>query len=255
MPRLGRYFAVDQTQYVVQRGHNLQKIFLRPEDYVRYSEYLMFGAGTHGCAINAFVLMPSDVHLLVTPKGMSSLPRMMQSLGRRYVRYFNTAHGRRGTLWDGRYRAAPLDADEHFLACCRYIETIPVRAGRAQHPRDHPWSSYLFHARGAPTWLVTMHAVYRSLGHTPAERQLRYRTQFRKGIDPDFARELRTAIDGGWVLGNERYKQAVADAQNRRTEPLPRGRPRKVAPMQADAKPSPPATDPAVVGLPISAES
>jgi putative transposase len=252
MPRLGRYFAVEQTQYVVQRGHNLQKIFLRPEDYVRYSEYLMAGAGTHGCAINAFVLMPSDVHLLVTPKGMSSLPRMMQSLGRRYVRYFNTVHGRRGTLWDGRYRAAPLDPDEHFLACCRYIETIPVRAGLAQRARDHPWSSHLFHAQGAPTWLVTMHAVYRALAHTPSERQQSYRTQFRKGVDPDFARELRAAVDGGWVLGSDRYQQAVAEAQGRRTAPLPRGRPPKPAPLPRVADARPPLPE---LSLPPAAEA
>jgi REP-associated tyrosine transposase len=60
---------------------------------------------------------------------------MMQSLGRRYVRHVNAARGRSGTLWEGRYRAAPIDSEAHFLACCRYIELNPVRAGMVRRPR------------------------------------------------------------------------------------------------------------------------
>ena len=70
--------------------------------------------------------MTNHVHLLVTPPECEdSLPRTMQSLGRRYVRYINTTYRRSGTLWEGRYRAAPIDSDASFLACCRYIELNP----------------------------------------------------------------------------------------------------------------------------------
>ncbi len=224
MPRLGRYFVIDQAQYVVQRGHNLQKIFLSVEDYARYSEYLVTAAGTYGCAIHAYVFMPSEIHLLITPSGVSSLPRMFQSLGRRYVRHFNSANGRTGTLWDGRYRAVPIDADMQFLECCRHMETLPVRAGLADHPRNYHLSSYNYHAVGAPSIIVTMHSAYRKLGISPAVRQQAYRTQFRKPLDPGFARSLRAAVDGGWVLGDDAFKAEIAEASGRRTAPLRRGR-------------------------------
>ena len=69
-------------------------------------------AAEYGCSVHAYVLMTNHVHLLVTPGDAESLPRTMQSLGRRYVRHVNRLYGRTGTLWEGRYRAAPIRAQE-----------------------------------------------------------------------------------------------------------------------------------------------
>src|SRR5882672_11345736 len=110
----------------LQRGSNRQAIFFAAEDYARYRDWLAEAASRVGCAIHAYVLMTNHVHLLATAAGAASLPRMMQSLGRRYVRHVNAAYRRSGTLWEGRYRAAPIDSEAYFLACCRYIELNPV---------------------------------------------------------------------------------------------------------------------------------
>src|SRR5437016_13106295 len=107
-----------------------------------------------------------------------SLPRTMQALGRRYVRYVNTIHGRTGTLWEGRYRAAPIDGEAYFLACCRYIELNPVRARMVRHPRDYLWSSYhsLIRMRMVRwIWLVGDHPLYRRLGRDADARRKEYR--------------------------------------------------------------------------------
>jgi putative transposase len=141
MARLGRYFIRDQVLHVIQRGNNRQAIFFAPEDYLAYRFWLAEAAKKYGCAVHAYVLMTNHVHLLVTPGSAESLPRMMQSLGRRYVRYVNRLYRRTGTLWEGRYRAAPIDSDEHFISCCRYIELNPVRARMVAHPGDYRWSS------------------------------------------------------------------------------------------------------------------
>lgn len=66
------------------------------------------------------------------PVGGRRVGTVMQSLGRYYVRYFNDAYGRTGTLWEGRYRATLIDSGEYLLACMRYIELNPVRAGRSR---------------------------------------------------------------------------------------------------------------------------
>jgi putative transposase len=47
--------------------------------------------------------MTNHAHLLITPTQTGSISRLMQSLGRRYVRYINDSCGRTGTLWEGRY--------------------------------------------------------------------------------------------------------------------------------------------------------
>ena len=227
MARLGRYFLPDQPLHVIQRGNNRGKIFFAPEDYAQYRDWLVEAAAEYGLQVHAYVLMTNHVHLLVTPGRASSLPRVMQSLGRRYVRHVNAAHRRSGTLWEGRYRAAPIDSEAYFLDCCRYVELNPVRAGLARHPREYRWSSYRAHAEGAADTLVGDHPIYRSLGRGPAARQEAYREHFRDRLEPDFVDALRHATNGGWALGDQRFKQAVAKAAGRRVAPLPKGRPPK----------------------------
>jgi putative transposase len=112
---MGRYFVAGQPLHVVQRGNNRQAIFFEESDYSLYREWLALAAREFGCAIHAYVLMTNHVHLLMTPRTAQSLPRMMQSLGRRYVRRINARDRRTGTLWEGRYKAAPLDSDAYFL--------------------------------------------------------------------------------------------------------------------------------------------
>jgi putative transposase len=227
MARLGRYFLPDQPLHVIQRGNNREPIFHCDDDYLRYRGWLAAAAAAHGCSIHADVLMTSHVHLLVTPKRIESLPGMMQSLGRCYVRHVNVTYRRTGTLWEGRYRAAPIDSDAYFLACCRYIELNPVRAGMVSHPRQYPWSSYRAHALGAADTLVSVHPLCRAVGRTEAERQGAYRALFRAALDAGFVDALRAATNGGWALGKARFKQQIAKALKRRVAPLPRGRPRK----------------------------
>jgi putative transposase len=229
MARLGRYFLPDQPLHLIQRGNNRQAIFFAEGDYGRYRDWLAEAADEYRLAIHAYVLMPNHVHLLATPARADSLPRVMQSLGRRYVRYVNDAHGRTGTLWEGRYRAAPIESEVYLLACARYIELNPVRAGMADHPRDYRWSSWHAHAQGADDALVSEHALYRALGRSAAERQKAYRALFRSALAKDFLDQLCAATNGGWVLGSERFKQRIAKALHRRVSPLAPGRPRKAS--------------------------
>ncbi len=98
MTRMGRYFVAGQTLHVIQRGNNRQAIFFDEGDYGIYHEWLAFAAREQDCAVHAYVLMTNHVHLLVTPATAQSLPRMMQSLGRRYVRHINARNRRTGTL-------------------------------------------------------------------------------------------------------------------------------------------------------------
>jgi putative transposase len=227
MARLGRYFLPNQPLHVIQRGNNREAIFFAEDDYECYRDWLASAAAEYGCAVHAYVLMTNHVHLLVSPRSIESLPRAMQSLGRRYVRHINRAYRRTGTLWEGRYRAAPIDSDRYFLSCCRYIELNPVRARMVRHPRDYSWSSYGAHGRGAPDPLVSSHQIFERLGTAPIERQKAYRELFRSALDSDFVDALRAATNGGWALGDARFKEQIARALKRRVAPLPKGRPPK----------------------------
>ena len=74
----------------------------------------------------------------------------MQTFGRNYAKWFNLAHRRCGTLWEGRYKSCLVDSETYLLACHRYIELNPVRAWMVSDPADYLWSSYRANALGQP---------------------------------------------------------------------------------------------------------
>lgn len=224
MARLPRYVVPGLPQHVIQRGNNRQAIFVGESDYAAYLDWLMLAAQQHGLLIHAYVLMTNHVHLLATPTQDTSIAKTLQSLGRRYVQYFNFTYKRTGTLWEGRYRATVVDAEDYLLACCRYIEMNPVRAGMVKSAAHYRWSSYRHNAQGQKDPLVNEHEVYRRLARTVEARKEAYRSLFRSGDDETILHDIRQSVHKGWALGNDRFRSEVEELAKRRTTPLPRGR-------------------------------
>ncbi|MCA1806592.1 MAG: transposase, partial [Actinobacteria bacterium] len=129
MARLPRYFVPGQPLHIIQRGNNREPIFASDDDYRFYLDCLIDAADQHGLAVHAYVLMTNHVHLLATPDTDTSVGKTLQSVGRRYVQYFNHTNQRTGTLWEGRYKATLIDSEAYLLTCMRYIELNPARAG------------------------------------------------------------------------------------------------------------------------------
>ena len=170
MSRQPRFVLPGQPQHVIQRGNNRDVIFVSDEDYRFYLEKLGLACERFSCDLHAYVLMTNHVHLLMTPHAEDSIGKVMQSLGRYYVQYFNCRYRRTGTLWEGRYKATLLDSDTYLLTCSRYIELNPVRAAMVEAPSDYPWSSYSCNAMGKITSLITPHELYLELGSTTDDR-------------------------------------------------------------------------------------
>jgi putative transposase len=178
MARLPRISPVDVPVHVIQRGNNRQICFASDEDYASYTGWLTEYAKRFRVDVHAWVMMSNHVHLLCTPRREGSLSQMMQSLGRCYVRSFNHAYRRSGTLWEGRYRSCLIQEDLYLLEVYRYIELNPVRAEMVATPEDYRWSSYQVNALGHPSDLCSPHSTYLALGSTDTERQAQYRALF-----------------------------------------------------------------------------
>jgi putative transposase len=228
MPRLPRFFVPGLPLHVILRGNNRAPIFRAPEDCLFYRACLSNASRRHGVAIHAYVLMTNHVHVLATPASPTSMPKTMQAVGQVYVRYFNAIHERTGTLFEGRYKAAIVDDDGYLLACMRYIELNPVRAGIVALPGDYRWSSYHVNAWGEDDPLVQPHALYRLLGREPGDRRATYRGLFADAIGDEAIARIRDATQHGWALGDARFRQNVT-ALNRRAERLAKGRRRSKA--------------------------
>jgi putative transposase len=170
MPRRARLAVAGIPWHIIQRGNNRTACFCCAEDYRRYLQGLAGQAMKSGCRIHAYCLMTSHVHLRATPERQDSAGMMMKHLGQRFVQYINRTYRRTGTLWEGRFRSCLAQSEHYVLACCRYIELNPVRAGMVDHPADYPWSSYRFNGQGAANALLSQHPLYRAPGRSNEER-------------------------------------------------------------------------------------
>lgn len=229
MARLPRLILPDQPHHIVLRGNNRQAIFYSDSDRQQLRAMLAEAAIQYRVAIHAYVLMDNHLHLLATPPTADALSRMMQSLGRRYVGWFNTQHARSGTLWEGRFRAGLIEAGPYLLACVRYIELNPVRSGLCLDPAQWTWSSAAHHLGLARDALITEHDLYWSLGNTPFEREHAYREFISQGVALSEQKQFTEAVLRGRPLGSEPFLLPLVAEHGAVAVKRPRGRPRKTA--------------------------
>jgi putative transposase len=186
MPRPPRIFIAGMSHHVYQRGHNQASIFACDHDYRRFLGHARESMVEYGVDVHAFTLMTNHYHFVATPQARSSLPSAMQQLLGEYTKYFNRQYSRSGTLWNGRYRAKPIEDERYWLNCVRYVEANPVEAKIVATPERYPWTSYRVHAAGEfSDWLVP-HFLYLRLGKTPQERQMAYRSLWEADPVPDW---------------------------------------------------------------------
>jgi len=227
MARLPRFVIPGQPQHVIQRGNNREVVFVADEDYLYYLSVLKDACQKYQCDLHAYVLMTNHTHLLITPHAENSISKVMQSLGRYYVQYFNHQYRRTGTLWEGRYKATLLDSEQYLLVCSRYIELNPVRAGMVNQPEDYPWSSYHSNALGKDDKLLMTHNVYQALGKDHEERCNNYRELFKHHASEKELDDIREATNKAWVLGNDKFRGQIEKLTERQAGPKSKGGDRK----------------------------
>ncbi|MGR5067491.1 transposase [Vibrio alfacsensis] len=170
--------AVGVAQHVIQRGNNRQVCFCNDENMLAYLEWLKQYADKFDVHIHTWVLMTNHVHLLCTPYREHGVSKMMQSIGRSYVYYFNKRYGRSGILWEGRFKSALVDSDNYLFSLYRYIEMNPVAANMVSHPAEYQWSSYHSNALGRASQLIKPHCDYLALGGDAHTRLSAYTAMF-----------------------------------------------------------------------------
>ncbi|MBC7376562.1 MAG: transposase [Burkholderiaceae bacterium] len=231
MARLPRLTVPGYPHHIIQRGNNRQPIFVTPGNHEDLLAMLLENSRKFDVAIHAYVLMGNHFHLLATPQTQDALPQMMQAVGRRYVRLFNDANARTGTLWEGRYKSTLIQTDRYLLACMAYIDLNPVRAGMVAEARDYAWSSHSHYIGLRNDKLVSPHPLFWELGNTPFAREAAYADLVRAGITAEQQKDLTGSVLRGWALGEPAFVAELQKQTERRVTKVQAGRPlaRKVA--------------------------
>lgn len=224
MPRPSRFLLPGVAVHIIQRGNNRVDCFKHDGDYLMYLAHLRQLAERYDCPVHAYCLMTNHVHLLLTPVDEQACQGLMRDLGQRYVQYFNRRHGRSGTLWEGRFRSCVAESARYVLACYRYVELNPVRAGMVDHPSGYLWSSYAVNSGMRTDPLLSPHAEFTALGLQAETRHAAYRVLVDQPLDPEVLRAIREATNGDYPLGSEGFKASLLATYGRRTERQKAGR-------------------------------
>ena len=230
MARLPRLVLPNHPHYIIQSGNDSQLVFRDDDDYAKLLGWLKESAKEFKVAIHAYVLLPSQLHLLATPATADALAQTMQRVGRYYVPWYNAKYARTGSLFQGRFKTSLIEAGRYFMACSRYIEAQPVRAQLVAEPAHYQWSSYAHHAGLRADSLIVDHSLYWALGNTPFQREAAYIELSRPALAQAEMAVLEAAVLKGWPLGTDRFKQEVQQRAARQVLPAKRGRPFKAKP-------------------------
>lgn len=228
MARHPRLIFPDVALHVLQRGNNRQDCFFQDNDRLVYLSILRDLARLRQCAIHAYCLMTNHVHMLITPPSAEACSLLMRDLLRCYAAYFNRRYARTGSLWERPFKSCLVDSSEYVLACYRYIELNPVRAGMVVEPAAHPWSSHAGNSGARVDPMLTPHVEYEAMSVSA------YKTMLCTSDDARFLRTMRESTEAGYPLVGEPLRKKL-EAAGIRFEP---GRPGpRVLPSEAEGTP------------------
>jgi len=226
MPRAARIVVAGYPHHLVHRGHNRDSVFLGDSDRWTYLDTLREFRQALEIRIYGYCLMTNHVHLIVDPGGdASALGRLMKRLAGRHTRRLNRLRSRTGTAWEGRYKSSLIDTDSYLLACSRYVDLNPVRAGVVSRPEDYAWSSFRALAGLTDCDWLDASPCYQALAETSKEQQQRYREFVGRGVEESELTVIRSAIQRNQLTGSEAFARQIGNRLDRKISTLAPGRP------------------------------
>jgi putative transposase len=219
MARPHRSTPAGYCYHVLNRGNARQRVFHKDADFAAFVD-LFDAAGHRACPMRilAYCLMPNHFHLVLRPHADGDVSRWMQWLQTTHVRRYHQHHHASGHVWQGRFKAFPIQEDEHLLAVLRYVERNPLRAGLVSKAIDWPWSSFPLHAAASrPAWY----------DRGPVRRGRNWAAHVAQPQTDAELAALRRSVERGTPFGGARWQKSTVATLGLESTLRPRGRPRQ----------------------------
>ena len=177
MGRLPRAIDEGLVYHALNRGNNRADVFAEESDYVAFLQALGQTQSRFPFKLFGYCLMTNHFHLLLQPGQGQSISRILQSVTVAHTWRFHRSYQSSGHVWQGRFKSAVIQADEHLLVVLRYIEANPLRAAMVSDAGDYRWSSYQYHGLGRTDALLSPFPEWERLGRTESDRRRRWRAR------------------------------------------------------------------------------
>jgi putative transposase len=218
MPRTARAAAGNWCYHVLNRGNGRAEVFHKDDDYAAFLALLPVACERLPMRILGWCLMPNHFHLVLWTHEDGDLGRWMQWLLTSHVRRYHRHYGGSGHVWQGRFKAFPIQQDDHLLTVLRYVERNPLRANLAKRAEAWRWSSLPTRLAPEPSELLTR--CPDPLPRDWCERVNRAQSEAEVAA-------LRRSVERGTPYGSDRWTRLAAKRLGLESTLRPRGRPRK----------------------------
>jgi REP element-mobilizing transposase RayT len=231
----------DAFYHVTCRGNERREMFRNEDDHNVFFELLARSLDIFEVQLGAYALMPNHFHFLVcTPKG--NLSEFMRHFNISYTGTFNRKYRRSGHLYQGRYKAFLIDADNYLLEVSRYIHLNPLRM-KSKDTAEKRWKSLLNDEKTSLVGylnvkkrkeFVSYSMILDYLGGDTQKARNEYKKFVEEGFENEAASPLTKGKGTGVIGGDdfiERIRQLFGrDKESPREQPALRELSKKIKP-------------------------
>ena len=211
---------------MINRGNGRAEVFHKDADFAAFARLLRAGLARSAMRLLGYCLMPNHFHLVLWPLNDDDLGDFMQWLLTTHVRRYHMHYHSNGHVWQGRFKAFPIEQDEHLLTVLRYVERNPVRPGLVERAEQWRWSSLRW-------WREP--GQMRFLDPGPVPRPPNWLELVNEPATEEELKRLRQSVERGCPYGADGWVKATAKALGLESTLRARGRPCKQEGPQDDA--------------------
>jgi putative transposase len=196
------------------------RIFEKTGDYQALEKVLRQADAFVGMRVLAYCAMPNHWHLVLWPRRDGDLSEYLRWLTVTHTQRWHAHHHTSGTgpLYQGRFKSFPVQADEHLLTVCRYVERNPLRAGLVRRAETWRWSSLWHRVKGSGQTLL-------AAGPVPLPEH--WVAHVNAAETEGELEALRRSVLRGTPYGSGEWQKRTGVRLGLQATLRPRGRPRK----------------------------
>jgi REP element-mobilizing transposase RayT len=221
MGRVPRVYIEGILYYVTSSGGYNENIFLDPADYDEYITLVANYKNQYGFKIFSYVLLPNHLHMLIELKNNVGISNIMHDINSRYTKAFNSRYGKKGHLFQERFRTLFAEKEPYLLPLARYIHLNPKRLKLVDEIKDYPYSSYAQFLDPARSMYPDMRGEIEEVFNALKGREKAFEEYVNKAT-PDEINEFKKDLRKKGVLGSrafsERVKQTIKEETKKQQE-------------------------------------
>jgi putative transposase len=140
--------------HIISRTIRKERVFKDSEDFELFRKQLIEIKNSHRFKIFHYCLMQTHFHLVVQIPAVEQFSKGLNQLKSRYIYAFHKKYRISGPIWRERFKSLLIEDEMYLLACGKYVEYNPVKAGLVNKIEEWEYSSGRYYLEGKMDGLI-----------------------------------------------------------------------------------------------------